>query len=161
MEGDIEGGRDNSKVQEISQYSKLLLSSLHGIYIPDAEYCSTGIRCTFEFPGRVNLSGPSLYWTARTLGLIKQAINRTSRCNKVDAVRLYASYRLSLPLLKRQRCVIEWSSFWDQNFVLGIERPHVEKCHNVMSYLGLLMFLVWKGVADFAWTDPKGVESLP
>ena len=30
---------------------------------------------------------------------------RTSWCNKVDAVRLYASYRLNLLLLKRQRCV--------------------------------------------------------
>ena len=30
---------------------------------------------------------------------------RTSRCNKVDAVRLYASYRLNLLLLKGQRCV--------------------------------------------------------
>ena len=39
------------------------------------------------------------------LGLIKQTINRTSRCNKVDAVRLYASYRLNLLLLKGQRCV--------------------------------------------------------
>ena len=38
-------------------------------------------------------------------GLIKQTLNRTSRCNKVDAVRLYASYRLNLLLLKGQRCV--------------------------------------------------------
>ena len=29
----------------------------------------------------------------------------TSRCNKVDAVRLYASYRINLLLLKGQRCV--------------------------------------------------------
>ena len=26
------------------------------------------------------------------IGLIKKTINRTSRCNKVDVVRLYASY---------------------------------------------------------------------
>ena len=38
------------------------------------------------------------------IGLIKQTINRTSRCNKVDAVRLYASCRLNLLL---QRCVRE------------------------------------------------------
>ena len=37
------------------------------------------------------------------IGLIKQTI---SRCNKVDAVRLYASYKLNLLLLKGQRCVI-------------------------------------------------------
>ena len=32
--------------------------------------------------------------------------DRTSRCNKVDAVRLYASYRLNLLLPKGQICVI-------------------------------------------------------
>ena len=31
---------------------------------------------------------------------------RTSRCNKVDAVRLHSSYRLNLLLLKGQRCVL-------------------------------------------------------
>ena len=34
------------------------------------------------------------------------SMDRTSRCNKVDAVRLYASYRLNLLLLKGQRCVL-------------------------------------------------------
>ena len=29
---------------------------------------TTGFRSTFEFPSRVNLSGPSLYCIARTLG---------------------------------------------------------------------------------------------
>jgi len=33
-------------------------------------------------------------------------MDRTSRCNKVDAVRLYASNRFNLILLKGQRCVI-------------------------------------------------------
>ena len=28
----------------------------------------TGIRCTFEFPSRVNLSGHSFYCIAQTLG---------------------------------------------------------------------------------------------
>ena len=64
-----------------------------------------GSRSTFEFTGLVNLSGPSLYCIARTKGLIKQTLNRTSRCNKVDAVRLYASYRSNLHLPKGQRCV--------------------------------------------------------
>ena len=50
---------------------------------------STGSCSTFEFTSWVNLSGP----------------NRTSWCNKVDAVRLYASYRLNLRLPKGQRCV--------------------------------------------------------
>ena len=33
------------------------------------------------------------------------SMDRTSRCNKVDTVRLYASYRLNLLLPKGQRCV--------------------------------------------------------
>ena len=34
---------------------------------------------------------------------VPSSMNRTSRCNKVDAVRLFASYRLNLLLLKGQR----------------------------------------------------------
>ena len=55
-------------------------------------------RSTFEFPSRVNHSRPFLYFT--------QLLGQDSRCNKVDAVRLYASYRLNLPLLDGQRCVL-------------------------------------------------------
>ena len=41
------------------------------------------------------------------IGLIKKTINRTSRCNKADAGRLFASYyRLNLLLLKAQRCMM-------------------------------------------------------
>ena len=58
---------------------------------------NTGSRSTFEFPSRVNLSGPSLYCST----------DRTSRCNKVDVVRLYASYRLNLLSLKGQSYVRE------------------------------------------------------
>ena len=36
---------------------------------------------------------------------VPSSMDRTSRCNKVDAVRLYASYRLNLLLLKGQSCV--------------------------------------------------------
>ena len=36
---------------------------------------------------------------------VPSSVNRTNRCNKVDAVRLYASYRLNLLLLKWQICV--------------------------------------------------------
>ena len=36
---------------------------------------------------------------------VPSSMDRTSRCNKVDALRLYASYRLNLLLLKGQRCV--------------------------------------------------------
>ena len=36
---------------------------------------------------------------------VPSSMDRTSRCYKIDAVRLYASYRLNLLLLKEQRCV--------------------------------------------------------
>ena len=36
---------------------------------------------------------------------VPSSMDRTSQGNKVDAVRLYASYRLNLLLLKKQRCV--------------------------------------------------------
>ena len=37
---------------------------------------------------------------------VPSSMERTSRCNKVDAVRLYASCRLNLLLLKGQICVV-------------------------------------------------------
>ena len=36
---------------------------------------------------------------------VPNSMDRTIRCDKVDSVRLYASYRLNLVLLKGQRCV--------------------------------------------------------
>ena len=36
---------------------------------------------------------------------VPSSMDRTSRCKKVDGVRLYASYRLNLLLLKGQICV--------------------------------------------------------
>ena len=54
-------------------------------------------------PGQPFRSQFVLYRT--DIGLIEQTINRTSRCNKVDAVRRYASYRLNLLIQKGQRCV--------------------------------------------------------
>ena len=56
------------------------------------KHCTTGSRSTFELPSWVNLSGP--------VCTVPSSMDRTSRCNKVDAVRLYASYRLNLLLLK-------------------------------------------------------------
>ena len=38
-----------------------------------------------------------------TVCTVPSSMDRTSRCNKVDALRLYASYRLNLLLLKGQR----------------------------------------------------------
>ena len=50
-------------------------------------YGGTASLSTFEFPSRVNLSGPSLYCTI--------SMGRISWCKKIDAVRIYASYRLN------------------------------------------------------------------
>ena len=49
-------------------------------------------------PGQPFRSQFVLYCT--DIGLIKQTINRPSRCNKVDVVRLYASYRCRFPFTK-------------------------------------------------------------
>ena len=43
---------------------------------------------------------------------VPSSMNRTSWCNKVDAVRIYALYRLNSILLKKQRCVYHLSSFF-------------------------------------------------
>ena len=56
---------------------------------------STGSRSTFEFPSRVNLSQFVLY--RPDIGLIKQTLNRTSQCYKVDAVRLYVKLSSLVP----------------------------------------------------------------
>ena len=66
----------------------------------------TGGRSIFEFPRRVNLFFPSLYCS----WLYGQDY---SRCNKVDVVRLYASYRLNLLLLKGHRwCIYRVLEKW-------------------------------------------------
>ena len=51
------------------------------------------------------------------------SMDSTSPCNKVDAVRLYASFRLNLLLLKGQRCVMYsiktlpcWRAIWEQKY---------------------------------------------
>ena len=43
---------------------------------------------------------------------VPSSMDRTSRCNKVDTVRLYASYRLNLLLLKGKRCIIYYNVHW-------------------------------------------------
>ena len=57
----------------------------------------TGSRSTFNY--RAGLTFPVLVCT------VPSFMDRTSRCNKVDAVQLYTSYRLNLLLLKGQICV--------------------------------------------------------
>ena len=43
---------------------------------------------------------------------VPSSMDRTNRCNKVDAARLYASYRLNLLLLKRQRSGTKYLTIW-------------------------------------------------
>ena len=64
---------------------------------------------------------------------VPSSTDRTSRCNKVDAARLYASYRLNLLLLKGQICV---TTFFIKGEGLGSRRvfirfnPKYSCCHN-------------------------------
>ena len=71
---------------------------------------------TFEVPSRVNLA----LWT----------LDRTSRCNKIDAVRLYASYRLNLLLLKGQRCV----SYMCLQFPIILDKFSLQDNLNILYY---------------------------
>ena len=111
-----------------------------------------GSRSTFEFTSRVNLSSPNLYCTARTLGFIKQTLNRTSRCNKVDAVRLYASYKLNLLLLKGQRCVKDPLDKFYRNIILQLHL-HIDICLNKLLQHRNKLLLQW---LSFFWAL-KGV----
>ena len=66
---------------------------------------------TFPFP----------VWT------VPSSMDRTSQCNKVDAVRLYASYRLTLLLLKGQRCVKQ-NSVYKTNLKI-LKQLHEDTCN--------------------------------
>ena len=58
-------------------------------------FYGTGSRSTFEFPVQ-----PFRFHVCT----VPNSMERTGRCNKFDAVRLYASYSLNLLLLKGQIC---------------------------------------------------------
>ena len=60
---------------------------------------------------------------------VPRSMNRISQWNKVDAVRLYASYMLNLLLLKKQRCM---------NSVLLFSRFRCEIAYMVPSMIFLL-----------------------
>ena len=51
---------------------------------------------------------------------VPSSMDRTSRCGKVDAVRLYASYKLNLLLLKGQRCVKDPLDKFYRNIILKL-----------------------------------------
>ena len=95
-----QGRKGNYCKTNVECNSHLFLKVLEHNYIEGITKVplTTGSRSTFEFPSRVNLSGPSLYCI--------KLLDRTSWCNKVDAVRLYASYRLNLLWLQGQICMI-------------------------------------------------------
>ena len=68
------------------------------------------------------------------------SMDRTSRCNKVDAVRLYASYRLNLLLLKRQRC-LQWG-FKDMiTFLKILMMPKFKDLEQILLYSNVYNYL--------------------
>ena len=73
-------------------------------------------RSTFEFPSRVTFPVP--------VCTVPSSMDRTSRCNKVNAVRLNALYRFNLLLLKGQICVFDLralrASFLDIKYLSDI-----------------------------------------
>ena len=68
------------------------------------------IRCTRAAVVYLNFRVGSTFPV--TVCTVPNSVDRTSRCNKVDAVRLYASYRLNLLLLKGQRHVNHIVRLW-------------------------------------------------
>ena len=68
------------------------------VWIFELHYNFTGSRSTLNFGAGSTFPVP--------VCTLPSSMNRNSWCNKVDAVRLYASYRLNLLLLKGQRCLI-------------------------------------------------------
>ena len=79
--------------------------------------------------------------------LIPSSMDRTSQCNKVDAVRLYASYRLNLRLLKKQRCVVELL----KHFIRFLYEDKFQVLHDpwpVNGLKGTAENLVWHSLHD-------------
>ena len=66
------------------------------------KFTITGSRSTFEFPSRVNFSGPSLHCIARTLGKWSRHSIGIAGATKLTR----SDFRLNLLLLKGERCVL-------------------------------------------------------
>ena len=81
-----------------------------------------------------------IFWAGSTFSVsvctVPSSMDRTSQCNKVDAVRLYASYRLNLLLLKGigARIIIYHLSY----FVL---HPSLIFCQEKLSFIILKKYL--------------------
>ena len=81
-------------------------------------------------------------------------IDRTGRCNKVDKVRLYASYRLNLLLLKGKRCVLSllvFIYFIPKYKVLNLI-SHLFQSYVLAAFFFSILFLLERG--QF-WTGDK------
>ena len=63
---------------DVYSISTHLIKYLQVLLIGIMVKLNTGSRCTFEFPSRVNLSGC-------TVCTVPSSMDRTSRCNEVDA----------------------------------------------------------------------------
>ena len=72
------------------------------LYLNPSKVYITNSRSTFEFPSRANLSGPSLYCIARTLG--KYSIHSIGLAGAIRLTR--SDFRFNLLLLKGQGYVI-------------------------------------------------------
>ena len=107
---------------------------------------------------------------------VPSSIDRTSWCNKVDAVRLYASYRLNLLLLKMQRYVtgkdtVVFSSlkasksnhsykFFVDTFV---DKPQLKiicflnykYCYLFFAYESCISIFVWRITRSYAYSPRK------
>ena len=86
----------------------------------------SGSRSTFEFPSQVNLPIP--------VCTVPSTMNRTSRCNKVDKVRLYASYRLNLLLLKGQ-AEVRGLRIHQKFFILWVEHFSSLKIYDIFQII--------------------------
>ena len=69
---------------------------------------------------------------------VPSSMDRTSWCNKVDTVRLYASYRLNLLLLKGQMCVITAYNWLKTN--MKNWKPYMSLCTRILLVFGLDLY---------------------
>ena len=121
---------------------------------PDVEdLCYFDVR-KYEFSVRTNsktlqYQGQNLNFRAGStfpfqVCTVRSSMDRTSRCNKVDAVRLYASYMFNLLLLKGQICVSNYSKLLITSCLLKIIEDASFLCKEIMLYfLYILNKNIW------------------
>jgi len=115
----------------------------------------TGSRGTFEFQSQVNLSGPGLYCVTRSLTL-----NWTSRCNKVDAVRLSVKFTITKGSEVRAIYTHYLQSFCILYFILYCYTIQFEYLTNQVNYV--LFLRIWMRAQNMTKNIPMqtGCTSL-